>query len=150
MPEERKTAGLLPPPGPPAPADASEGSAATSEPSAELQAEIERLRRTVRDLQTKVTRDRDQIQLWREFQPKFTEFLVDLLDIADNFERAEEAAKGQSSMRSVAEGLTAVRKQMNTALERRDIHRFEPLGEEFHPALHQILDPPAKTRLQDR
>ena len=144
MQEEPKPAGLLPPPRPRDPADAAASADEGVEASNEIQGEIERLRRTVRDLQGKVSRDRDQLQLWKEFQPKFTEFLIDLLDVADNFERAEEAAKGQSSLRSISEGLSAVRKQMNTAFERRDIHRFEPLGEEFHPVFHQILDPPAK------
>jgi molecular chaperone GrpE len=133
---DTKLAGLLPAPAP-EPADAPTGR------ETELNEEVDRLRQAIRELQTKLARDRETVSLWREFQPKFVEFLIDLLEVLDNFERAEEAARGQASIRSIAEGLTAVRRQMLSALERREIRPFNPLGEEFHPDLHQILDAPA-------
>jgi molecular chaperone GrpE len=106
------------------------------------QADIERLQDRVRSLQAKVDRDREHLKLWQEFQPKFTEFLADLLEVLDNFERAENAALAGGPLQAVAEGLTAVRRQMLAALERREIRPFDPVGQEFDPRLHLILDAP--------
>ena len=100
MDEDQKEPVLLPPPKP--------EPIGGPEPEGDIQVEIERLRRTVRELQGKVSRDRETVALWREFQPKFIEFMMDMLEVLDNFERAEDAARGQCSIESVAarRGLT--------------------------------------------
>jgi molecular chaperone GrpE len=130
--EPHEEPGLLPPPGP--------SRADGAEAGGELQGEIERLRRTVRELQRKVERDRETVSLWRELQPKFMEFLLDLLEVMDSFERAEQAANERSPLDAIAEGLAAVRRQMLAALERRDIRPFDPAGEPFDPESQQVLD----------
>lgn len=134
MDQEEQVPKLLPPPG--------RDDLGEAGPGDGLPSEIERLRETVADLRKKVARDRETIKLWREFQPKFTEFLLDILEVQDNFERAETAARGGGRLDAVAEGLTAVRRQLLGVLERREVMPFGEAGAEFHPELHTVLEGP--------
>ena len=63
-----------------------------------------------------------------------TTFVRDLLDVADNFERALTAQECQ-----IPEGILYIKKQFDNALEKQGITAFSSAGEQFDPALHEAI-----------
>jgi len=68
----------------------------------------------------------------------------DILPVADNLARAlaavPEAALAQDeALRNLVEGIAATERQLQTALERHNIKRIEPLGEKFDSHQHQAM-----------
>lgn len=75
-------------------------------------------------------------------------FARDLIGVADNFERAMQAAgvsgddipEGRSdAFKSLVDGIQLVEKEMITALHRHGVKKVEPAGERFDPNLHQAV-----------
>ena len=61
-------------------------------------------------------------------------FAIELLEVADNFERALRSEDPQPR-----EGLEQIRKLFWTVLERHGIHSFESVGTRFDPACHEAV-----------
>lgn len=67
------------------------------------------------------------------------DFLSNLLEVYDNFERAlktAEAAKGDTSILS---GIEMIFKQLNTLLQKSNVKEIEALNKTFNPNFHQAL-----------
>ncbi|HOT03129.1 MAG TPA: nucleotide exchange factor GrpE [Methanolinea sp.] len=62
------------------------------------------------------------------------EFAVELLEVADNFDRALSADPG-----SAREGLEQIHKQFRTIMERHGICRLEATGKKFDPGEHEAV-----------
>lgn len=89
-----------------------------------LAAEFENFRkRTARDAQDRA----------RSTQ---ADLLLDLLEIADNFERALAVDHEDSSY---ARGVALIRDQLESLLARRGVERMQVTGEKFDPELHEAL-----------
>jgi molecular chaperone GrpE len=87
-----------------------------------LVADLENMRRrSVQDTEMQVNR-------------AITAFARDLLEVADNFERALTAQECQ-----IPEGILYIKKQFDTALEKQGIVAFSSSGEQFDPALHEAI-----------
>jgi molecular chaperone GrpE len=71
-----------------------------------------------------------------EAQVKFAveEFAVELLEITDNFERAEKAEE-----KGANEGLVQIHKLFQAVLERHGIRPIESVGRRFNPAEHEAV-----------
>jgi molecular chaperone GrpE len=61
-------------------------------------------------------------------------FAVELLEVADNFERALRSEDGKAR-----EGLEQIQKLFRTVLERHGIHPVESVGMKFDPARHEAV-----------
>ena len=66
--------------------------------------------------------------------------LKDVLDIADNLERATDAhAGGAGDVASVLKGVTLVLRLLQQKLERHDVRPFEAKGQPFDPKVHEAI-----------
>ncbi len=65
-------------------------------------------------------------------------FARDLLDFSDNFKRALDAMPDDAPP-AVAEGLTAMRNELQNTFERHGIRKIEPLDEMFDANFHEVM-----------
>lgn len=74
-----------------------------------------------------------------EFQ-KFvlTEFLLDLLQIYDNLERALKV-KSLEAEKGIVSGVEMIRRQFLELLKKNQVHEIDALGKPFDPAFHEAL-----------
>ena len=74
-----------------------------------------------------------------------TGFARDVLDIADNLQRALDAvpadtkASADPGLKALIEGVDLTEKALHRALEKHGVKRFDPSGEKFDPNLHQAM-----------
>src|SRR3954471_4076978 len=74
-----------------------------------------------------------------------TSFARDVLGIADNMQRALDAARQELSgstepgVNTLLEGVELTERELLKALERNGVKRFDPQGEKFDPNLHQAM-----------
>lgn len=116
---------------------------------AALQAEIEALKDEVASAQEQVLRASAEMQNARrraqqdvEKAHKFAldKFVGDMLPVADNLERALEAASNQQgSLETIIEGVELTLKSMADGLKRHNVEAVDPAGEPFDPQLHQAM-----------
>jgi molecular chaperone GrpE len=67
-------------------------------------------------------------------------FSGDLLPVADNLERALEAASGSDELsKSISEGVELTLKSLLDAMKKYNIEVLDPIGEPFDPQLHQAI-----------
>lgn len=67
------------------------------------------------------------------------EFMLELLEVYDNFERALDASKKAESIESVVEGVEMVFKNFVSILEKQGLKKIESKGVEFNPHLHEAM-----------
>jgi molecular chaperone GrpE len=88
-----------------------------------------------------------------------TKFAREILDVADNLQRALQAAQADKTdaspaIKNLMTGVEATERQLISALERAGIRKIDPLGKMFDPNLHQVMmeveaaDKPPGTILQ--
>jgi molecular chaperone GrpE len=89
-----------------------------------------------------------------------TGFARDVLDIADNLQRALDAvpedtrASADPGLKALIEGVELTERSLLNALEKNGVRKFDPLGEKFDPnfqqAMYEVPDPsvPAGTVVQ--
>jgi molecular chaperone GrpE len=72
-------------------------------------------------------------------------FARDVLDIADNLQRALDAVPAEArdhadpGLKALIEGVDLTEKALHRALEKHGVKRFDPSGEKFDPNLHQAM-----------
>ena len=88
-----------------------------------------RLAADFENYQKRLSRDLDQ-----RVRFAIEEFAVELLEVADNFERALSAENG-----AAREGLEQISKLFDAVLERHGIIRIESKGTKFNPAEHEAI-----------
>ncbi len=72
-----------------------------------------------------------------------TAFARDVLDIADNLQRALDAVPAEAreaadaGLKSLIEGVEITEKSLLKALEKNGVSKLDPLGEKFNPNFHQ-------------
>ncbi|MBL8868625.1 MAG: nucleotide exchange factor GrpE [Planctomycetaceae bacterium] len=119
----------------------------------ELTAAMERALRAQAELENfrkRVYRDTEQ-------QLKFASIglLKDVLEVADNLQRALDAANQSDSTGSVAQGIQMVQNQLTTVLGKHGCVPIEAIGKPFDPNFHEALtqmpsaDQPAGNILQE-
>lgn len=108
----------------------------------------EQLLRTAADFENFRKRTRKDVE---DAQRKATErTLLEVLPVADNLERAVQAAQQSGDLNSVVEGVTMVLRFFEDAMQRLGVERIKSLGEGFDPGLHEAVqqiesDQPAGT-----
>ena len=73
-----------------------------------------------------------------------SKFALDIIDVADNFERAMAAvpagaAEADPALATLVEGVGMIDGQLKGVLERHGVKRIWPEGEMFNPHLHQPM-----------
>ncbi|NGX94170.1 MAG: nucleotide exchange factor GrpE [Candidatus Afipia apatlaquensis] len=74
-----------------------------------------------------------------------TAFARDVLDIADNLQRALDAVPMEAreaadpGLKALIEGVELTEKSLHKALEKNGVSRLDPLGEKFNPNFHQAM-----------
>jgi molecular chaperone GrpE len=115
-----------------------EGRDGAPTPTAELEAEVARLED--RSLRALADLDNYRKRAAREIERRTAEatdaLVADWLEVADSVERAAAALAGDR----LAEGLQAVRGQIESTLIRQGVQRFGEPGEPFDPARHEAVD----------
>ncbi len=72
-------------------------------------------------------------------------FARDILDIADNLQRALDAiptearASGDAGLKSLIEGVELTERSLHKTLEKNGVQKFEPIGEKFDPNVQQAM-----------
>ena len=74
-----------------------------------------------------------------------TAFARDVLDIADNLQRALDAVSAEAreaadaGLKGLIEGVELTEKSLHKALEKNGVSKLDPLGEKFNPNFHQAM-----------
>ena len=74
-----------------------------------------------------------------------TAFARDVLDIADNLQRALDAVPTEAreaadaGLKGLIEGVELTEKALHKALEKNGVQKLDPLGEKFNPNFHQAM-----------
>ena len=69
-----------------------------------------------------------------------TSLLTDLIDVLDDFERAEDAARKSKDFDTLANGVDRIEKRLATLLEKKwGLSKYVPLNEAFDPEKHEAL-----------
>ena len=69
-----------------------------------------------------------------------TSLLTDLIDVLDEFERAEDAARKSKDFDTLANGVDLIEKRLATLLEKKwGLSKYVPLNEAFDPEKHEAL-----------
>jgi molecular chaperone GrpE len=72
-------------------------------------------------------------------------FARDVLDIADNLQRALDAVPAEAraaadpGLTALIEGVELTERSLHNALEKNGVRRFDPAGEKFDPNVHQAM-----------
>ncbi len=72
-------------------------------------------------------------------------FARDILDIADNLQRALDAvppetkASADAGLKSLIEGVELTERSLHKTLEKHGVNKLDPVGEKFDPNLHQAM-----------
>jgi molecular chaperone GrpE len=122
------------------------GAAETPDPIAQLEAEKtdlkEKLLRTLADMENLRRRTEREVADARTYA--VTNFARDMLNVADNFQRAvdsvpSEAREGDAALKALIDGIELTEREMLKTLERYGVKRLDPQGEKFDPNLHQAM-----------
>ena len=121
----------------PAAADRSE----TEDPTASLQADLDRFRDLALRSQADFENYKKRSAREKEEAIKYanSSLLERLVAIIDNFELGLEAAKGESKQSPVYSGMTLVLKQLHDFLAENGLQPIEAEGKRFDPNLHQAI-----------
>lgn len=85
------------------------------------------------------TRARLRKEQAREVERARRTFLADLLEVADNLDRAIDAARSSASAEAVLAGVEMVRRQFLAKLEAIGVRRLEAEGARFDPSQHEAV-----------
>jgi molecular chaperone GrpE len=69
-------------------------------------------------------------------------FARDVIDIADNLQRALDAVPVEASdpgLKALIEGVELTERSLHNALEKNGVRKFDPAGEKFDPNVHQAM-----------
>jgi molecular chaperone GrpE len=82
---------------------------------------------------------RGRREIGREIERGKRTFLLDLLDVVDNLDRAIEAAASGTSEGALLAGVRMVRAQFETRLESHGVKEIAAVGAPFDPQLHEAV-----------
>ncbi len=131
---------------PPAEAGAPESAATTSMTPEERIAALEAERNEAKDRMLRIAADFENFKKRARLSQAEAEtaarerVLKDVLDVADNLERATDAhGAGAADVESVLKGVTLVLRVIQQKLERHEVKAFESKGQVFDPRIHEAI-----------
>jgi molecular chaperone GrpE len=114
----------------------------------ELVGQIEKLEQENKELSDRLLRTMAEFDNYRKRVAREKEDLLkygaekmalDILPVADNFERALEQAKTANNAAAVVEGVEMIFKQFLATLEKFNIKSFDSIGQAFDPEKHEAM-----------
>ncbi len=112
----------------------------------ELEAEIARLKDHMMRALAETDNIRKRSVKEREDASKYsvTSFAREMIDIADNFQRAMDAVPAEAKaadpvLKNLMDGIEATERAMLKSLEKQGIKKIEPIGEPFNPNFHEVM-----------
>jgi molecular chaperone GrpE len=83
-----------------------------------------------------------RVQREREDLVKFVSesFVVELLHIVDNFERAFQAAQGSRDFEVLHQGVEMILKEVEGFLKEKGVKKMNTVGEQFDPHKHEAME----------
>ena len=93
--------------------------------------------RTLADFNNLRRRSREEMQQARRFG--IEDFVIRLLPILDNFERAIKTAEEMDDFDALHGGVVLILRQMRDLLEKEGVAPIEAEGQEFDPAIHEAV-----------
>ena len=93
--------------------------------------------RTLADFNNLRRRTREEMQQARRFA--IEDFVIRLLPILDNFERAIKTAEEMDDFDALHGGVVLILRQMRDLLEKEGVAPIEAEGQEFDPAIHEAV-----------
>jgi molecular chaperone GrpE len=103
----------------------------------------DRLLRTLAEMENLRRRTTREVEEARAYG--ISRFARDVLDIADNLQRALDAvpadarANADPGLKALIEGVELTEKSLHSALEKNGVKKFDPAGQKFDPNLHQAM-----------
>ncbi|UCD93486.1 MAG: nucleotide exchange factor GrpE [Candidatus Zixiibacteriota bacterium] len=67
------------------------------------------------------------------------QIILEVLEVADNFERALEAASNSADFKSLHSGTELIYQHLLDVLDKEDVKSIKAVGEKFDPALHEAV-----------
>lgn len=110
--------------------------------------EVEQLQAQIKEWEEKYMRlaaeyDNYQKRTQREKESRYADAVIDtsaqILDIADNLERATSVEVESEDAKKVIDGVLMITKQMSDTLNKLGITPIDAVGEEFDPKLHNAV-----------
>lgn len=139
------------------PAASETAAADTADELALLKREVQELRdknlRLIadqRNLQQRLTRDKEQALRYAE-----SDFAKELLVVIDDLDRTQESVRSGADAKALADGVRIIQEHFEKVLRSRGVERIAAEGQPFDPALHEALlqqpsaDVPAGTVLKE-
>ena len=84
-------------------------------------------------------RARQRREVAKEVERGRRTFLADILEVADNLDRALDAGRAAVTPDTLLQGVELVRRQFLAKLEGVGVRRIDPLGERFDPSMHDAI-----------
>jgi molecular chaperone GrpE len=105
----------------------------------ELKAQNLRLRADMENMRKRFEKEKEEAGKYA-----VTKFAADVVNVADNFERAVAAvppgaADADEALKSLVDGVTMTEREFINTLERHGVKRINPEGEMFNPHRHQAV-----------
>jgi molecular chaperone GrpE len=123
------------------PDDPEEGSAeALAKEAAEARDKMLRTLAEMENLRKRTAREVADARIYG-----ITGFARDVLDIADNLQRALDAVSAEAKaaadpgLKALIEGVELTERSLHNALEKNGVRKFDPAGEKFDPNVHQAM-----------
>src|ERR1700710_2125402 len=123
------------------PDDPEEGSAEAA--AKEAPEAREKMLRTLAEMETLRKRTAREVSDARAYG--ISGFARDVLDIADNLQRALDAVPAEAraaadpGLKALIEGVELTERSLHNALEKNGVKKFDPAGEKFDPNVHQAM-----------
>jgi molecular chaperone GrpE len=105
----------------------------------EVNARFEQLRKHLQK-ETDETRQRLNKAADERAQREKADFIVALLPVLDNLERADEAAASGASTEDIAEGVRRTASSFQNALLAAGVEPIDAVGQDFDPRLHEAVE----------
>ncbi len=115
----------------------------------ELQEKIRTLEKENKELEDKALRRLAELENYRKrvektmkeyAYKKVGEFIYELLNVVDNFERAIEHTTEDEKQGSLYEGVKLIHKQLKELLSNHQVEEIDTSNKKFDPYIHQALD----------
>lgn len=126
----------------------------------ELEEDVENLQKERDDLKDKYLRTLAEVDNFRKRMKKEKEefqkyvlgdFILGLLEVFDNFERALKSQESQSAndAQSIISGVEMIYKQLVDMLKKNNVQEIDALGKHFDPNIHQALSKDERDDISD-
>ncbi|AGB41810.1 molecular chaperone GrpE (heat shock protein) [Halobacteroides halobius DSM 5150] len=95
---------------------------------------LQRLKADFSNYKKRITKEKERISTQAT-----KDFVIDLLPIIDNFERALGMSQDSKEVADVLEGVEMIYRQLTNLLKKKDVKEVPTVGEEFDPNIHEAV-----------